>query len=198
VHAHVSGQTISTDPLVIRAADQLLNVEHNMGFTIEHRELMQEFMLTETIQVRRIIDAIGYDRNGQSCVIDYKTARVRWPSIAGHSSPVQPEALGWQTVMYLYPPPQAVAEEAGFSVWPQQMYYIVVPNKTGGFTPQVIDVRRDREREVQMLEQMALVELAHEHGMFPKSKGYHCTYCSFHPMCYDVPEWESLYERREK
>ena len=175
----------------------LRKLEKSMGLEIIGREVTQEFEIMADVDAIRIIDAYGYDKDGRSVIIDYKTTSSgrAWEPISGNVPPV---ALGWQSAMYLYPPPESVKTPFASANWPSVMYFLVAsPYEPLG----VFGVERSIRREGEMIEKIKQVrEALRKRGLdkpWPRTFGYHCGQCDFLEACYGIEGWENGFIKRD-
>lgn len=174
-------------------AKKLIKVRDGLEFSVTHHEVTQKWNLTDKIFYERRIDALGSDRNGFACIIDWKTASTSWDTIAG----VAPKSLTWQTPGYLIDPPEHMLEELGLDRWPQQMVYIVGPTRGRG---QKFDWQRSdpiiKEMEQSFQNLLVDIEESVEENDFPRSPGFGCKWCPFAEVCFNEEGWQELYDHR--
>jgi CRISPR/Cas system-associated exonuclease Cas4 (RecB family) len=174
-------------------AKKLIKIRDGLEYTVTHHEVTQKWNITDAIFYERRIDALGYDKNGMACIIDWKTASASWDVIGT----VAPKSLTWQTPGYLYNPPEHMIEELGIEVWPKQMVYIVGPMRGRG---QVFDLQRSdpiiKELGQEFSKLLVDIEEAVEENEFPRSPGFGCKWCPFAELCFNQDGWQDLYDHR--
>lgn len=155
------------------------------------REIRQTVWLSKTTPFTRIIDHIAINPEGKVVIVDWKTGTWPW-----YFEDVTPQAMTFQAVAYTMPP---VAKEdwLGLEEWPDQIDFFSLPEKGDSIVHSYSPTDEDFDN---MMMAVRMMQDAAKKGNFPKVRGYHCntgkTKCPFFDVCYNIPGWETKYDRR--
>lgn len=188
VHAMLDGSKKLKDVKDLSALRLYQKLKDALAFSdleIESMELEQTIPIKELedVMLVRRIDVKG-KLNGQSVLLDYKTAGVEWKSIGD----IVPQTYTFQGPGYLYPPPD-------LPEWPTTMHYLVVPLYRG--TVHFHPYHKNAPDDLNFLEAVKMLRDAIIGDYQPKIRGKGCLDCDMAPVCYDIPGWKKLYTPKE-
>lgn len=186
VHALLEGQDVkgilsADEKWFYQALDDLRTRE---GYTILYPEEKQVFEW-EGFTVARVIDALGFDKEGVPVLIDYKTGSSAWaqPYVG-----ICPKAMGVQSQMYFIPPDEAASYPKEFKgEWPTRIDYLVASKNFRGSKAEVISYEYNEkhfEEFKALLENFKRTAGAGESiEDFPPLYGFLCGYCDYAKVC---------------
>lgn len=156
------------------------------GYDILETEEKQFVEIVDGLIIVRIIDAIALDIDaGELVLIDYKTGTWPWSQIGEEPDRVCPKAYTFQATSYLIPPD----DEAE---WPTEIHFLVATQKG---PPIVFKYHYNQEDVSNLFE--AIGHVRDNRHLSIKHRGYTCRTCEFAPLCFEIPNYEDLYERKK-
>ena len=167
----------------MQVAKRLKELELGLGITITERELIQDFEV-EGAQFRRIIDGVGFDKDGP-LLVDYKTASWAWDTVKTPKGYIAPKAQTIQSPAYLY------NFDVGGMEWPNRIVYLIAPSKSK--KTQSFYVEHDANREQFFRDTVNEVKMCPN---FPASYGFGCKFCTMIDACFETEGWEEKYDSK--
>ena len=190
VHSMLEGKTdpaAVTDNKAITLYQKLNDIRTRLGITITDVEKWQTFPVMENVIWARKIDAMATFPTGEKILIDYKTSGGKWKVVDSKSAFVSPQALGFQGIGYLLPPPD-------IKDWPTKVIFLVA---SWAKTPQIFEVDYSDEERDNLLNAITIVKNCVLQDLdVVKVRGYHCFNCNYQEICYESPKYESLYKAK--
>ena len=194
VHAAIEDALTGTGEITKKEAHRVVNWVEKNGYKILGTEIKHWATLTDEIALFGVIDAIAETRDGETVLIDWKTASSQWTASKTKDGVlVNMNAQGWQGPIYLTPPQESSIIRP--SAWPTRMQYVVIP-KSG--TLGVFDYEMDEKDRQSLITAANILKHAADTGSLPKNKGWQCNRCDFQKVCWETPGWEKFYEERKK
>lgn len=158
------------------------------GYDIRETEEKQFVEVEGGIVIVRVIDAIAMDIDaGELVLIDYKTGTWPWSQIGEEPDKICPKAYTFQATSYLIPP-----NDVPEASWPTEIHFLVATQKG---PPVVFKYHFNWDDHSNLRE--AIEHVRENSQLNLKHRGYTCRTCEFAPLCFEIPNYEDLYERKK-